>query len=170
MELEFEIDKLTNSIENAITGEIFDTKITRLKASDSKHIKSSEWLFDWKTELKDQTKQIYKLTTVNNPLIMHGLLSLIDKGDHIFMNLIENAKFNKGKKKLYIGVAGNLVAFGCKLSFEQGYDGIVSFVAKTKLIEHYSQTLGAKLFSGNRMFIDTREAFILTKKYFKNFQ
>jgi len=85
------------------------------------------------------------------------------------MDLIESAKFNKGKNKLYRGVAGNLVAFACKLSFEKGYDGIVSFISKTQLIGHYEQTLGAKLFGGNRMFIDTREALILTTKYFKNF-
>ena len=86
------------------------------------------------------------------------------------MDLIESAKFNKGKSKLYIGVAGNLVAFACKTSFEKGYDGVVSFVAKTQLIDHYKQTLGAKLFGGNRMFIDTKEAKILTTKYFKYFK
>jgi hypothetical protein len=42
--------------------------------------------------------EIDKLTTVNNPAIIHGLISLSDKTDHIFMDLIERAKFNKGKK------------------------------------------------------------------------
>jgi len=37
--LDIEIDKLTNSIENAITGEIFDTEVTRLIAEDEKQIK-----------------------------------------------------------------------------------------------------------------------------------
>jgi len=86
------------------------------------------------------------------------------------MDLIDSAKFNKGKNKLYRGVAGNLVAYCCKMSFEKKYDGVVSFIAKTQLIEHYEQTLGAKLFGGNRMFIDTREATILTTKYFKEFK
>ena len=168
--LDFEVDKLTNSIENEVSGEVFDTLITLLRATDSKHIKKTEWVFNWQAELKDKTKQVYKLTTVNNPTIIHGLISLTDKGDHIFMDLIESAKFNKGKNKLYKGVAGNLVAFACKLSFEQGYDGVVSFIAKTQLIRHYEQTLGAKLFGGNRMFIDTKEALILTTKYFKDFK
>ena len=48
--------------------------------------------------------------------------------------------------------------------------GVVSFIAKTQLVVHYEQTLGAKLFSGNRMFIDTKEADILTTKYFKDFK
>ncbi len=86
------------------------------------------------------------------------------------MDLIESAKFNKGKSKLYHGVAGNLVAFACKVSFEQKYDGVVSFIAKTQLVKHYEQTLGAKVFSGSRMFIDTKEAVILVIKYFKDFR
>lgn len=110
------------------------------------------------------------LLHLNNSDIIHGIISFTDKDDHVFMDLIESAKFNKGNKKLYHGVAGNLVAFACKTSFEKGYDGIVSFIAKTQLIEHYKLTLGAKLFSGNRMFIDTKEAYILTIKYFKNFK
>jgi hypothetical protein len=110
------------------------------------------------------------LTTLNNQKIIQGLISITDKGDHIFMDLIESAKFNKGKSKLYKGVAGNLVAFACKTSFEKGYEGVVSFIAKTQLIDHYTETLGAKLFSGNRMFIDTKESQILTTKYFKDFK
>ena len=164
----FEVDRLTNSIENAVSGEVFDTLI--VKVTDGKEIKKNDWNFNWHTEIKDKTKQVYKLTTINNPTVIHGLISLTDKGDHIFMDLIENAKFNKGKSKLYRGVAGNLVAFGCKMAFELNYDGVVSFIAKTQLISHYEQTLGAKLFGGNRMFIDKREALILTTKYFKDFK
>jgi hypothetical protein len=158
--LDFEIDKLTNSIENAISGEVFDTLIVKLTPAEGKIIKQTEWAFNWQNELKDKSKLVYKLTTASNPTIIHGLI----------MDLIESAKFNKGKNKLYKGVAGNLVAFGCKMSFEKKYDGIVSFIAKTQLVEHYQQTLGAKLFGGNRMFIDTREAFILTTQYFKDFK
>ena len=168
--LDFEIDKLTNSIENAISGEVFDTLIVKLNPTDGKSIKKTEWAFNWHNEIKDKTKQVYKLTTLSNPTIIQGLISLTDKGDHIYMDLIESAKFNKGKSKLYRGVAGNLVAFCCKISFEKKYDGVVSFIAKTQLVEHYEQTLGAKLFGGNRMFIDTKEAFTLTTKYFKDFK
>jgi hypothetical protein len=166
--LDFEIDKLTNSIENSISGEVFNTAITRISVGDNK-LKKSDWTFNWLNEIKDNSKQVFKLTTVNNPAIVHGLISLTDKGDHIFMDLIENAKFNKGKNKLYKGVAGNLVAFACKLSFERNYRGVVSFVAKTVLVSHYEKTLGAKLFTGNRMFIDTKEAFFLVTSYFKDF-
>lgn len=169
--LDFEVDKLTNSIENSLTGEIFETEITRLSSIDQNQIKKADWVFDWKKELKDSANDIYKLTTINNPLIIHGLICLTDKHDHIFMPLIESAKFNKGKNKMYNGAAGNLVAYACKISFEKGYDGVVSFISKSQLIKHYQLTLGATLFgSGNRMFIDTREALTLVRQYFKNFR
>jgi uncharacterized protein with ATP-grasp and redox domains len=167
-QLDFEIDKLTNSIENAISGEVFDTAVIQI--SDPKLIKKTEWVFNWQVEIKDKSKAVYGLTTISNPDIIQGIISMTDKTDHIFMDLIESAKFNKGKKKLYKGVAGNLVAFVCKTSFEKGYDGVVSFIAKTQLIDHYALTLGAKIFSVNRMFIDTREAYVLTTKYFKDFK
>lgn len=170
-EADFEIDKLTNSIENTVTGEVFDTEVTQIYSEDSSQIKRRDWVFEWHKEFKNSENEIYKLTTINNPTIIHGLISFTDKSDHIFMSLIESAKFNKGKHKLYRGVAGNLVAFGCKVSFEKGYGGVVSFIAKTKLIEHYRLTLGAKQFGeSNRMFIDTKEAFVLVRQYFKNFR
>jgi hypothetical protein len=168
IELDFEVDKLTNSIENAISGEVFETLVTHI--TETKQIKKANWAFNWQAEIKDKTRSVLKLTTISNLTVIQGLISLTDKGDHIFMNLIENAKFNKGKNKLYKGVAGNLVAFACKTSFEKGYEGVVSFIAKSQLINHYAKSLGAKLFGGNRMFIDTREALILTTKYFKDFR
>ncbi len=170
IEIRIEIDKLTNSIENTITNEVFETDIKQVFVQDIKQIKKTDWVFNWHKEFKNPANEIYKLTTINNPKIIQGLICFTDKHDHIFMPLIESAKFNRGKNKLYRGVAGNLVAFGCKVAFEKGYDGVVSFVAKTQLIEHYRLTLGAKQFGvGNRMFIGTRESLFLVKQYFKNF-
>ena len=165
--LDFIIDKLTNSIENTSTGEVFDTEIVKLTKSDINQIKKNEWQFDWHTELKDKTKEVYKLTTVNNPSIIQGLVSLEDKQDHIFMHLIESAAFNKGKGKVYFGVPGNLVAFVCKISVDKGYEGFLAFDAKSALIKHYEESLHATYFRGLRMFIDTNAALRLISQYFK---
>lgn len=165
--LDFIIDKLTNSIENTFTGEVFDTEIVRLRSTDAKQINKAEWQFEWHKELKDKTKEVYKLTTVNNSTIIQGLLSIEDKQDHIFMHLIENAKFNKGKNKTYTGVPGNLVAYACKISVDKGYEGFLAFDAKSALIEHYEQTLHATRFRGLRMFIETSAALRLIAQYFK---
>lgn len=165
--LDIIIDKLTNSIENTYTGEVFDTEIVLLTQLDAKFINNTDWQFDWVKELKDKTKKVFKLYTVNNPTIIQGLLSIEDKEDHIFMHLIESAKFNKNKNKVYLGVPGNLIAFACKISFEKGYEGFVAFDAKTSLVKHYQETLFATHFRGLRMYIETKAANRLIVQYFK---
>ena len=84
------------------------------------------------------------------------------------MHLVENAPFNRGKTKMYAGVAGNLVAFACRLSFQRGHEGNVSFLSKSQLIDHYEKTLGAFHFGGRVMIIETNAALKLIDRYFKN--
>lgn len=57
------------------------------------------------------------------------------------MHLVESAPFNKGKSKMYSGVPGNLVAFACKVSFQRGLEGDLSFLSKSQLVEHYEKLL-----------------------------
>lgn len=167
--LDFIIDKLTNSIENVITGDSFATDILLIKNSDLKNItKKSNWLFDWKLEFKKPERDVFKLTIVNNSEIIQGLICVEVKEDHVYMHLVESAPFNKGKSKVYTGVPGNLVAFACKLSFQRGHEGNVSFVSKTNLIEHYQKSLGAIHFGGRLMIIETSAALRLINKYFKD--
>ena len=109
---------------------------------------------------------MFKLTIINNPFVIQGLISLEVKEDHIYMHLVENAPFNQGENKVYSGVAGNLVAFACKLSFQRGHEGNVAFISKTQLIDHYVKTLGAIHFGGRLMIIETNAAVKLIKRYF----
>lgn len=165
-QVDIEIDKLTRSIENAITGDSFKTEVVELTAADVSKLRKADWLFNWKTEIKVLGKTVYKLVIVDNAAIIQGLVSLQDRGDHVFMRLIESSKFNRGSEKVYLGVPGNLVAFACKLSFDKGYGGYVSFESKTKLIAHYQKTLGAHVLFGNFMAIDTKAAVKLINQYF----
>jgi hypothetical protein len=165
----FIIDKLTDSILNTISGDSFQTEVSRMTSNDLKTVtKKNGWNFDWKSEFNDLQKEVYKLTIVNNSTIIQGLLSLTIEQDHIYMNLLESSPFNIGKNKLYEGVAGNLVAFACKVSFQKGYDGYVAFTAKTNLIKHYEESLGAFHFKNQRMIIETESSKNLVKKYFKS--
>lgn len=167
-ELDFIVDKLTNSVENVQSGDSFQTEVSLLVSAELKNItKKNGWNFDWKNEFKQPQREIYKLTIVNNPNIIQGLVSLEVKSDHVFMHLIESSPFNVGINKVYLGVPGNLVAFSCKLSFQRGGDGYVSFIAKTKLIDHYIKSLGAVHFGGHLMVITTETALKLIGKYFK---
>jgi hypothetical protein len=165
--LDFIIDKLTNSIENVVTGDSFATDISVVTLADLKNAtKKNNWQFDWRFEYKQPQREVYKLTIVNNQQILQGLISLEIKVDHVYMHLVESAAFNKGKAKMYAGVPGNLVAFACKLSFQRGHEGNVSFFSKTQLVQHYIDSLGAMHVGGRIMIIDTVAALKLINKYF----
>lgn len=166
---DFVVDRLTNSIVNTISGDSFPTEVSLFTKNDLKQItKKNGWFFDWKKELRFVDREIYKLTIVNNQNIVQGLTCLTINSDHILIHLIENAPFNRGKEKLYEGVPGNLVAYACKLSFQRGSKGFVSFHSKTNLIDHYIKTLGAYHFGSHLMVIDTDAALKLVNKYFKS--
>jgi hypothetical protein len=164
-----EIDELTNSIRNVISGDSFSTDISRINKTDLKKVTQKDgWLFDWRLELKHPERDIYKLTIVNNQTIIQGLISLEVRSDHVFMHLVESAPFNKGKSKLYAGIPGNLVAFACKLSFQRGHEGNIAFISKTQLIDHYIESLGAVHVGGRLMTIDSTAALKLINRYFSN--
>ena len=166
--IEIEIDKLTRSIENLITGDSFPTEVTILENADLQLIiKKHGWRFDWNAEFRLPDRDVYKLTIRDNLSVIQGLISLTEKADHVYMHLIESAPFNIGKQKVYLGVPGNLIAFACRLSFHRGYEGYISFTSKSNLIEHYISTLGAKLVGNQLMIIDTIAASKLINKYFK---
>lgn len=163
--IDIEIDKLTNSIANVISGEVFETEFSKIS---SKEIKKKDWLFDWHKELRDERKVVCKMTTVENKNIIQGLISYEIDENYIFINLVENANFNRGKDKLYEGVGGNLFAYACKISKDLGFGGYVGFISKTSLIEYYNKTLGASRTIGQRMVIVNSDAEILISRYFKN--
>lgn len=62
---------------------------------------------------------------------------------------------------------GNLVAYACKLSFQRGHQGNISFISKTQLIKHYQKTLGAFHFGGRLMIIETEAALTSSISTFK---
>ena len=100
--LDFVIDKLTDSIQNTISGDSFQTEISRLTRADLKKVTTkSGWNFNWKQELDNNSREVFKLTITNNPNIIQGLLSFTINPDHLYMNLLESAPFNLGHKKLY---------------------------------------------------------------------
>lgn len=163
------IDKLTNSIFNTISGDSLPTNVIEVKILDVKHVtKSRGWNFNWKAELKKEGIYVYKLVILGNENIIQGLISLEVRNDHVFVNIIENAPFNIGKNKVYEGVPGNLFAYACRLSWDNGNQGLVSFVSKSSLVSHYENSLGAIHVGGFKMVIFPEQAFELIKQYYPN--
>lgn len=101
-ELDFIIDRLTDSIINTYSGDSFQTNIIRFTKTDSKQAtQKTGWAFEWRNELKQNDRDVYKLTIVNSPEIIQGLVSFTIKSDNVFMHLLESAPFNRGKDKVY---------------------------------------------------------------------
>jgi hypothetical protein len=168
----FFIDKITNSIEEITSGESFETDIIPVTLQEIKRVhKKDGWFFNWKNEFNKPRRQLYKLVLQGEAMIQ-GLMSLepIVNQSYIEMHLIENAPHNFGPNKQFTGVAGNLVAFACKMSFDMGYEGFVAFTAKTDLVDHYIATLGAQLiYTHDRMGIFTPDAKKLVNSYYKKY-
>ena len=164
-----EIDKLTDCIVHKESGEELETNLVPITLDDLKGVKKKkgEWHFNWRKELKMQDRVVYKLTTLNDPETIQGLVSVSAIDGYHYLNLVESAPINFGVNKIHEGVAGNMFAFCCKLSEDSGNEGIVSFESKTKLIHHYQDTLGAVKIRGQKMVIYPEQASFLIDKYFK---
>ncbi|WDF79337.1 hypothetical protein ACFGVS_13700 [Mucilaginibacter sp. AW1-7] len=162
------IDDLTNSIRQLNSGESLETELSLATKEDMKFaIKKNKWHFTWKTEFNEQDRLVYKLTTVDEPDVIQGLISLSDKEGFVYVHLAESAPINFGPDKKHEGVGGNLFAFACKRSWDAGNEGFVSYQAKTDLIRHYEEVLGAVHVGGHNMIIYPQEALFLIKQYFK---
>jgi hypothetical protein len=167
-EIDIIVDKLTNSIENRLTGEVFHTILLLVNPMEATTLIKEDWLFDWSSELQDSSKEVYKLCVRDQLDVIEGLISLEIKADHVFVHLAESSSLNRGANKVYLGVAGNLFAFACQLSFFNRLDGFVAFDAKTALIDHYVVTLGATRLGGQRLYIRTSTAIQLVQRYIKD--
>ena len=161
------------SIEGRVAGKRFIAPVQPANEKDLKRLfKKDGWKFKWKQEYKIPGRQIIKLV-IDGDSEIQGLLSLevIESGKFIEMHLIETAPHNYGRNKRFLAVPANLVAFACKMSIALGFEGYLTFRAKTKLIQHYEINLGARLASSNniRMIIYPAEAEKLVNSYFKNY-
>ncbi|MEZ4847150.1 MAG: hypothetical protein R3B93_00665 [Bacteroidia bacterium] len=131
--------------------------------------KKDGWNFDWRGLYKVEGAEFYKISLNKSPELVEGVLMLtIYNGEMLFMNNIEAAPHNIGNNKKYENIAGCLLAFACRESFErgkEGYHGFLSFDSKTALIELYQKKYGASLALGNKMFFDPGAGKRLMKKY-----
>lgn len=157
------IDKLTESIEDARSGQRYDTRILAVKTVRLLKL-SSRGLFDWRAEIA--AHEVFKLTIPSISSTIQGLIALERQAGFVFVHLLESHPQNVGRGKRYVGVAGNLMAHAARLSFELGFDGVIAFDAKTELIPHYERSLGASRVSSQRMALNTFAARRLVEKYF----
>ena len=132
-------------------------------------LRKDGWQFTWKKLAKVEGAQFYKITLKKSPEEIEGLLMITLINDEmLYMNNVEVAPHNYGRQGKYENVAGCLIAFACKKSFELGkghYLGFLSFDSKTELISLYQEKYGATWAMGQKMFIDPVNGKALIEKY-----
>lgn len=159
------IDGLTNSVVEVATGRKYVTEIHRIELAEIMTLSEEGWRFDWVRQLA--VGEVYGLKVPKAGRAIHGLMSFSREAGFIQLHLLESHPENVGRSKKYKGVAGNLVAYAARLAFQLGFQGHVAFEAKTELISHYEQTLGARRIQGSqRMYLNRTASTKLVAQYF----
>jgi hypothetical protein len=135
-----------------ITDDKVQTEVLPLTADDLKKINRKLVVFDWKEISKNG--KVFKLVSKGDKAL-HGLMGFAERDGFIYITHIERvgAKGKGGKVKedsRYTGVPQTMMAYACKVSFELGFEGYVSFFAKTKLTEYYKRICGAQPLANGR--------------------
>lgn len=150
MKIDIIIDKLTNCLNERISGKVVNTNYKKRNSKVSR-TETKNWKFDWTIADKDDY-DVYELF-VDGSDIVQGRIALKIDGGVADVKLVESAPHNFGNKGKYEGVGGHLFAIACKISLEAGCDGVVAFTSKTGLINYYQEKIGAEVFQGQRMII-----------------
>lgn len=120
--------------------------------------KKENWNFNWKELLQTEGSFFFKITRLDTPQIIEGIIMLSLYFDEmVYLNALELAPHNVGKTKKNDLVAGCLLAYSCQYSIEHGkgeYRGYLTFDSKTALISLYQKKYGATLAGRQKMFID----------------
>lgn len=151
---------------NTQTGEILIGEVKELSRDELKDLqKNRNFKFDW---LKESKYLILQINMKGETEIL-GLMSITDipKEFRIHINLIESAAKHRGKGKQIDNIAGCLISYCCKLAFKKGYDGFVSLIPKTQLIQYYQKTYGF-VQVGTHMAVLNEQARLIISKYQTN--
>ena len=170
MEVDVEIDGLTNCLINRETGDECDTQFrliskTILK-SEAEALQSKGWLCDCSIPQLN-VFDVYELLLKDSDE-RQGMIALKHIRDQLYthVDIVESAPSNRGSNGVYQGVGAHLFAIACKLSWDVGNEGFVQFKAKSNLVEHYQKTLNAQCIDAQNMFIDNYAALHLIQTYF----
>lgn len=124
------------------SGDLVEAIILEIEPKDFQKIKKGKgFVFDWSVEEKHD---VYKICLKGEDTKILGLLSLIDHPAElrIHISLIEVIKEHVGQGKTLDNIAGCLIGYACSLAFQKGYEGFVSLLPKTRLIDWYQEKYG----------------------------
>lgn len=135
------------------------------------------WRYNFEKFSKGKNNKVYVLVTNETPEVIEGCMIFKLLKDEPIMAYIEIAPHNKGLERIYDLVAGNLISYACKLSFEHGknnFKGWLSFTVQekseedqSKLMELYSSKYDAVKVTKTAMVIHPSKGELLIEKYLK---
>ena len=131
---------------------------------DFKKLTVKRYFFNWK-KLKGQPLLFKLVHPVSGDIL--GLMHLLDfpQEDRIEVKLLAVSVENKGVGKHFDRIAGNLIAFTCRLAIAKyGYKACISLIPKTELKPQYIRAYGM-MDAGLQVYLDGRPLFNLLKKY-----
>ncbi|MDR1798209.1 MAG: hypothetical protein LBR44_12395 [Clostridiales Family XIII bacterium] len=129
----------------------------KIDAEKAKLLKARGWAFDWSDGATDliTDNSILKALLIDDEI--EGLIEyeIVARDLYVFAHKLEIDPQNRGENKRHEGVAGVLLAYVAKESFNAGCDGFVVFISKSKLFEYYQNQYGAKPLGGLKLHFDT---------------
>lgn len=120
--------------------------------------------FDFASLIK-QGAIVYKICKETDPTIIQGLVTFKPSLGVLDCANMEVHNINKRPISIHGNVGKCMVALCCKISFDLGLDGFITFEAKNRLTAYYKR-LGAVGTFGLRMAINTQNAKKLVDLYF----
>lgn len=174
-ETEIIIDEITPCLKDSHTNAYVDTdyeKIGHISSLTALQMQKYEkWKFDWSDSDLDDCA-IYALY-VKDTKQTQGLIACREYKNqnqtrgYIEVALAEANPKNVGLEGRYKGVGAHLFSIASRLSLDLGYDGYVTFVSKTDLVQHYIDELHAEVLFGSNMQLGTEASERLVKIYDK---
>lgn len=145
------------------TGQNHQIEIEPVESGDYKIITKRRYFFDWKEE-KDQ--ELYKLSIVGSSDIL-GLVSCerIPEEWRIHIRLLSVSRENKGSRKKYERIAGNLITFISRIAVREYAEfACVSLKPKGVIAQHYIDKYGMNI-TGMTLSVEIIEILNLINTY-----
>jgi hypothetical protein len=124
------------NIVEVLTGKIHPIEILPVESKDYKSLSKTRYSFEWEEEKK---QEVYKLVMKGQNDIL-GLVSIerITPEWRIHIRLLTVSLENKGGRKVFEKIAGNLIAFVSKIAVTDfGELACVSLRPKSSIAQHY---------------------------------
>jgi hypothetical protein len=133
----------------------------------AKQLQANGWSFDWSKSTTDLITDISILKAVVIDDEVEGLIEyeIIRQEGYVFAHKLEIDPHNRGLAGKHEGIAGVLLAFVARESFNSDCDGFVVFISKTALYEYYQTKYGAKPIGGLKLHFDTEASERLINEY-----